>query len=158
MSVQDTGAPDLGTWNKIQNLFSSPSLAAGRNILSAVFAVFATLGIISATQAQSLIDKIMAVGSAVGVLVTAISGLVMVAMPIVAGLKSTMASQRKSVSLQPHTIVVQAQTPAATVQAAAAVAAVPGVAQVVASPRVADATPSDKVVAAADAKTVTVTS
>lgn len=59
-------------WQKIQNLFSAPSLAVARNVLMAVSGVLCALGFLSATQAQAIIDKIMAVGTAFGVLVGAV--------------------------------------------------------------------------------------
>ena len=143
-------------WAKIQNAFSAPSLAAARNVLMAVAAVFGTLGVVSATQAQDVVNKLMDIGTAIGTLMAAVSALVLVATPIFAALKSTMASQKKAVSLQPHTMVVEAATHDAALKAAAAIAAIPEVQQVTASPGVANATVSNKVVAAADAKTITV--
>jgi hypothetical protein len=132
-------------WEKVQTLFSPPGLAALRNVLMALAGVVGTLGIagLSQSKLQPLIDAVMSVGTATATLITAIA---------VAALKSTMASQRKSVSLQPHTVVVQAASADGIIAAANAVAAIPDVQQVTSSPRVADATVSEKVVAAANAK------
>lgn len=138
-------------WQKIQNLFSAPSLAVARNVLMAVSGVLCALGFLSATQAQAIIDKIMAVGTAFGVLVGAVSALVMVVLPIISGFKSTAAAQKKSVSLQPHTVVVTMPDADSAVRAANQIAAISDVSQVIASPRVVIATPSDKVVVAAQA-------
>lgn len=141
-------------WNKIQDLFSAPSLAAARNVLTAFAAFLSVLGIAGLTQAnlQHLVDAIMSVGVAAGALITAVSALVAIVMPIIAGLKSTNAARRAAVSMQPHTIVVQSATADGIVKAANAVAAIPEVQQITSSPRVADVTPSQKVVAASDAK------
>lgn len=137
-------------WTVIQNMFSAPSLAAIRNVLTAGAVFLGALGIAGLTSSnlQGLVDKLMAVGTAGATLITAISAMVAVAMPLIASLKSTFAAQRKSVSAnQPHTIVVQAQSAADISKIADAVATMPEVKQVVASPRVADEAPSAKVVA-----------
>jgi hypothetical protein len=141
---------------KIQNLFSAPALAALRNVLTALAVFVGGLGIAGLTQAnlQHLVDLIMSLGTAIALLVTAVAGVVATAMPVIAWFKSTFAAQRKAVSLQPHTVVVQTSTPDAMVKVANELAAMPEVQQVVASPRVAEITPSDKVVVAADSKPV----
>jgi hypothetical protein len=135
-------------WTAIQNAFSSSSLAALRNVLTALSVFIGALGIAGLTQSklQTLVDAIMAVGNAGALLITAIGVLGAAAMPIIAALKSTVAAQKKAVASQPHTIVVQASDPDTIVKAANTVAALPGVTQVTSSPRVADATPSEKVV------------
>jgi hypothetical protein len=139
----------------LSNLFSAPSLAAGRNVLMSLAGVAGALGLLSATKAQALIDSIMAVGTAAGVLVAAISGFLVVAIPIISGFVSRQSHQTKNVSLQPNTIVVQTSSPAATAKVADLIATTPEVKQVIASPAIANATASDKVVAAADAKPIT---
>ena len=141
-----------------QVLFSAPSLAAGRNVLMALMGVATTLGFLGAAQSQALLDKLMAVGTALGALVAAISGLVMVVTPIYAAFTATMAQQKKAVSLQPHTMVVQTSTANDATKVAAIIATIPQVQQIIASPRVANETPSDKVVKADDAKSVAVES
>ena len=55
-------------------------------------------------------------------------------------------AQKKAVSLQPNTVVVQTNSPAATLEVANAAAANVSVAQVTAAPTVANAAPSNKVV------------
>ena len=145
-------------WEKIQNLFSPPSLAALRNVLTAASVFIGALGIAGLTQAklQALVDAIMSLGTATAVLISAGAAFVGVLMPIIAGFKSTDSSRAASVSMQPHTMVVSATTAEGAVRAANAIAAIPDVAQVISSPRIADATPSNKIVAAANAKTVVV--
>lgn len=155
MSQVTAAPPPPSLWSKIQNAFSASSLAAARNVLMALMGVVTTLGLIGATQSQALVDKVMAVGTAIGVLLTAVSALVMVATPIFAGFKESLSQQIKSVSEQPHTVVVQTSTPEAMVKVAEQVATMPEVKQVVASPRVATATVSEKVVAATDARPIT---
>jgi hypothetical protein len=135
-------------------MFSAPTLAAGRNVLMALMGVATTLGVISAAQSQQLLDKLLAVGTAIGALMAAVSGLVMVATPIFAALSATMAHQKKAVSLQPHTMVVQTSTANDATKVAQIIATIPQVQQVIASPRVANETPSDKVVQADNAKPV----
>jgi len=136
-------------WNAIQNAFSSSSLAALRNVLTALSVFVGALGIagLTSSKLQTLVDAIMAVGTAGAALITAVGALLAVAMPIIAALKSTVAAQKKAVASQPHTIVVEAADPETIVKAANAAAALPGVTQVTSSSRVADATPSNKVVA-----------
>jgi hypothetical protein len=144
-------------WEKLQGLFTASSLAAARNVLMALAGVGAATGLIGATQAQDLVNSIMAIGTALGTLIAAISAFVLVLMPVIAAMKSTLSAQRKAVSLQPHTMVVQMQDGASTVLGASKIAAMPEVTQVTASPRVADASTSAKVVAAADAVKVNTT-
>lgn len=144
---------------KVQNLFSAPALAALRNILTALAVFIGGLGIAGLTQTslQHLVDLVMSLGTAIALLVTAIAGVVAAAMPVIAWFKSTFAAQQKSVSLQPHTVVVQTSNPEDVIKVANELAAMPEVDQVIASPRVADATPSNKVVAAVDSKPVPTT-
>ncbi len=141
-------------WQRIQSLFSAPSLAAARNVLTAFAAFLSVLGIAGLTQAklQSLVDAVVSLGTAMAAVIAAVSALAAIVMPIIAGFKSTDAARRAAVSLQPHTIVVQSATADGIIKAANAVAALPDVQQVVSSPRVAATTPSQKVVAAPDAK------
>ena len=143
-------------WDEIQNAFSASSLAALRNVLTALAVFIGALGVAGLTQSsmQNLVDDIMSVGTAAAGLITAISVLVAAAMPIIAWAKSTLAAQRKSVSLQLHTMVVQTSTPADALKVAAAIATMPEVKQVTASPRVAYATENAKVVAAVDSKDI----
>jgi len=136
-------------WAVIQKAFSAPSLAALRNVLTAGAVFVGALGVAGLTSSnlQSLVDAVMAVGTATAVLITAISGLAAVAMPIFAALSSTFAAQRKAVASQPHTIVAQAANADAILKVANAVAAMPEATQIISSASVADAAPSDKVVA-----------
>ena len=135
-------------WAAIQNVFSAPSLAALRNILTAASVFVGALGFAGLTQTklQTLVDAIMSLGTATAALIAAISVVVAAAMPIIASLKSTFAAQRAAVAAQPHTVVGQASSADGAVKMANALAAIPEVNQVVASQRVVDATPSDKVV------------
>ncbi len=136
-------------WAGLQTLFSGPSLAALRNVLTAGAVFIGALGIagLTSTDLQRLVDAIMTVGTAGAVLITAISALVAALMPIIAALKATLSSRQQSVAAQPNTIVVQTNSAAATLKAANAVAEIPEVQKVVAAANVAAAAPSDKVVA-----------
>lgn len=138
----------------LANFFSAPSLAAIRNVLTAFATFIGVLGIAGLTQTslQHLVDLVMSVGSALALLITAIAAVVAAAMPIFAALSATFKHQKKSVSVQPNTLVVQAATPAATKAIADLIATNPGVQQVIASPNIADNTASPKVVEAANAK------
>lgn len=137
-------------WAMIQNLFSASSLAALRNVLAALSVFIGALGIAGLTSSslQHLVDAIMSVGTAGAVLITAISGLIAVLMPIIAAIKGTLNSRKQAVTTaQPNTIIVETNSPEAAKSAANASAAIPGVQKVVATQSIADTTSSDKIVA-----------
>jgi hypothetical protein len=135
-------------WTDIQNAFSASSLASLRNVLSALAFFIGALGVagLTVSSMQHLVDLIMGFGTAGAVLITAISGMIATAMPIIAWFKSTLAEQKKSVAAQPNTIVVQTASQADTQKVANTAAAMTEVTLVTSSASIATAAPSNKVV------------
>lgn len=121
----------------------------------------ATFGVMTPEQSAAFAADVQALVSDLTRTFGDISKLVLLLLPIITvflarlGIQAASpTSQRAAVSMQLHTIIVQADDHDAAVKAASVVAALPDVKQIVAAPAIANATESPKVVAAIDAKEV----
>lgn len=138
-------------WKAIQNAFSSSSLAAMRNVLTALAAFIGALGIAGLTQSslQVLVDRVMAVGTAFALLITAVAALVAAAMPMVAAFKASTTQRAKSVAAD---VTAEQGKPVAqqvaTVTVADAIGDRTDVKLTMNDPALAEAVPSPRVTAA----------
>lgn len=120
--------------------------AAIRQFLTLMAGVAGTLGLISMTGAQHLVDTIMQVGTALSAVMTAIAGLVAAVNMVLAAYRASEGQAKARVSQLPNTMVVQTTPDSSDTASAAKIAMLPEVAQVISTPQVAANTTSHKVV------------